>query len=139
MTLLPSDLPVGLPSETARRASLDALRVLIDEGEPPRPSMVGEDNDPLVDWLSEEAWEEVQRIEAEGGILRSIEEGRLQQRIVEARDRKVTARRSELGLPLDAPIGADDDRQPTASEDAAASCRKLVAYRFEELVAAAGQ
>ena len=86
-TPLDHDVRVQDPSEWGRRIARNTPLILRDE------SMVAETGDPaggsyflesLTTDLATAAWESFREIEAEGGLRRSLEEGRIQTRIEEA-------------------------------------------------------
>lgn len=83
---IPHTQPHGLPDSEARRMALAMQLVLREECRIAGPA-AGAD----AAALCEGAWQEFRRIEAEGGILRSLRSGRLQARVLEARDRRSAA------------------------------------------------
>ncbi len=97
VSVLPHTLPHGLPAPFARRVARNTQLVLATEahaGFVADPAAVSGSTEALTDALCEAAWEEFQRIEAEGGLLRSLAAGSLQDRVIAARDRRAEAYRS---------------------------------------------
>jgi methylmalonyl-CoA mutase len=141
---LPHTLPLGLPDAHARRLSRDALLVLAAEGNlAPVNGGAGGNLEAFVSSLCDRAWDELQVIEDEGGILKSVSDGHVQARI--AASRRLEAERLREGL---VPIvgttlhpSAENGRKPKASTPAAASteeglivCESLPAIRLEDLL-----
>lgn len=128
VTALPHDLAMRLPDDAARRRVRAALAVLAREGgaaaglAPSDEAFAGR-----VAQLAEAGWEEMRRIDAEGGILRSLQDGRLQKRILATRD----ARLAELGRTPGAISAAPRGRRDEGG-DAAAFCQRLEPMRWEE-------
>ena len=141
---LPHTLPLGLPDAHSRRMSRDTLLVLAAEG-----NLASADDGPgsgleeLIASLCDSAWNELQDIEDEGGILKSISNGRIQARIAEAR--RIEAERLREGsVPI---VGTTlypskengrkarpPSRPSAASEDGIIFCESLPAIRLEELM-----
>src|SRR5690606_2271640 len=123
ISVLPHTLPHGLPESAARRLARNAQLILANEtnlsllGDPQTGS---EDLDILTASLCEAAWEEFRQIESEGGLLASLAAGRLQKRVVEARERRAQRLRDDrlkiVGTTLHAHAG-DDDAAPTLSTE----------------------
>lgn len=138
LSLLPPSLPSGLPDAQARRAVRSALLVLGVEADV-APSG---DVDGLAASIGEAAWAELRRIEEEGGVLRSLLDGRVQGRIAEARAALAESLRggrpaiigmnvhpaASGGAPLAPPATAG------AAEDGVVFCEKLPIVRLEELL-----
>ena len=87
ISILPHTIAHGLPAPFARRIARNTQLVLADEAlidlvaEPTAgPGAI----EALTDSLSEAAWAEFQEIQAEGGVLRSLEAGNIQRRVDEA-------------------------------------------------------
>ncbi|WP_181708454.1 methylmalonyl-CoA mutase family protein [Chthonobacter rhizosphaerae] len=100
ITTTPHTDLLGLPDEAARRLSRNVQTVLMDESNIHRvgdPAAGAGGIEALTDELAERAWDEVRRIEREGGLAESIRSGAILGRIAEkAETRKVAvARRRE--------------------------------------------
>ena len=89
LSVLPHSLALGLPDSSARRIARNTQLVLREE------ARIGFVDDPtagsgavemLTDQLCNAAWSEFQRLESEGGVLRSLLSGALQARIKQAAD-----------------------------------------------------
>ncbi len=103
ISLLPATIYRESPDPEARRHALDSQLILARESyaalvSEPGPTLTG--LDPQQAALCEAAWEEFRRIEAEGGILRSLAEGRIQERVAEARAEKARRRGDREDLPV---------------------------------------
>jgi methylmalonyl-CoA mutase len=143
LSMLPPPLPIGLPDHKSRRAARDTLLVLGHEAELPRGGEHAGGMDALSARMAEEAWEELSRIEEEGGVLRSIQAGRIQARITESRN-ALAARLREgaqpiVGTTLHAAARRSRPMAPPASgagplDDGVVFCDRLPTVRLEELV-----
>jgi len=141
---LPHTLPGGLPDMQARRLSRNTLLVLAAEGNlAPIDAGLGGEMEAFVSFLCDSAWDELQAIEDEGGILRSIAAGHIQGRIAETRrthaDRLREGRMPIVGTTLhpSAESGRRHGRVIGASagaEDGIMFCESLPAIRFEDLL-----
>jgi methylmalonyl-CoA mutase len=146
VSVLPHTIALGLPDAFARRVARNTQTILASE------SHVGFVADPtagsgavesLTDALCEAAWDEFRTIEREGGVLNSLHEGRLQSRIVEARDRRAAAYRAGtrkiVGTTLH-PLAAEKQfatlaaATRTVQQEAAVSCEPLQAVRIDETI-----
>lgn len=88
ISVLPHTVAHGLPDAFARRLARNTQIVLLDESHldfVQDPAAGAGGIEALTAALCEAGWAELQRIEAEGGILASLAEGRFQARVVEAR------------------------------------------------------
>lgn len=144
VSILPHTMPVGLPEGAARRMALATQTVMKREVQlrpisnpTPAPDLQNQ----LIASLCETAWEEFRRIENEGGILRSLVDGRLQERVLEARQARIETVRGgqnvivgatvfEPPVPvtqttLDAPVNP-------LPEEGTVFCEKLSPRRLEE-------
>ncbi len=141
---LPHTLPLDLPNADARRMSREALLVLAAEGNlAPLDTSGGGHVQALVSSLCERAWDELQGIEEEGGILKSISEGRIQARIADSSEMQAMSLREGLvpivGTTLH-PSGHNGykPRSPVPeaapAEDGTIVCESLPAVRLEELL-----
>lgn len=146
ISVIPHTQPHGLPDARARRIARNTPLVLSHEGGAYLPANTAAPYtaiDATAASLAEAAWAEFQMIEAEGGVLRSVLEGRIQQRIAEARE--VTAaslregQKSVIGTTLHR-----SDEQPTVSSlpaqpeamptDGTIFCEQLPVLRIDELL-----
>ncbi len=87
VTVLPMTLPLGLPDEPARRLARNVQRVLIDESNLAMvddPAAGSGGFEALTDGLCRTAWSLFQAIEAEGGIVASLDSGALPARLADA-------------------------------------------------------
>ena len=147
IAILPHTIAHGLPDSFARRIARNTQSILAKE------SHVGFVADPtagsggiesLTDALCEAGWQEVQTIEKEGGILHSLQQGRLQSRIVAARQRRTASYRDGerhlVGTTLH-PLPTEKDVGTLAApaaraieEEAAVSCEPLRPVRIDEAI-----
>lgn len=87
IAILPHTIALGLPDATARQHARNVHHLLAEESQLFRTDDPGAGSgfvEALTEALCERAWSEFQRIEAEGGMWRSLVEGRIQARIGEA-------------------------------------------------------
>jgi methylmalonyl-CoA mutase len=132
VTALPHDIAMRMPDDTARRRARAALSAMLREGGTvPGALLAGEALAERTALLCEAGWDEMRRIDAEGGILRSLQDGRIQQRILAARD----ARLSEMGLAAGTHVHPRNARREDGTE-AATFCQRLDPMRWEEFSAA---
>ena len=97
ISVLPHTYPHGLPAPLARRVARNTQLVLAAETHADfvaDPAAGSGSVEGLTDELCEAGWAEFQRIEAEGGLLRSLAAGALQDRILAARERRAQAYRA---------------------------------------------
>lgn len=144
LTVLPHTMPCGLPDPAARRLALSAQTVMKREvqlrsiADPtPAPGI----QEQLIASLCEAAWEEFRRIENEGGLLKSLLDGRVQERVLEARAVRADAVRggqnvivgSTVFTRADAPASTTLEAPETAApEGGTVFCQKLSPRRIEE-------
>ncbi len=94
LSILPHTISHGLPEAFARRVARNTQLVLAGESrldfvaDPAAGSGVIET---LTDQLCERAWAEFQALESEGGILKSLQDGKLQARIKQTADERQVA------------------------------------------------
>jgi methylmalonyl-CoA mutase len=145
ISILPHTLPHGLPAPFARRVARNTQLVLASEahaGFVADPAAGSGSVEAMTDALCEAAWDEFQRIEAEGGLLRSLAAGALQDRITAARDRRAeayrggaktlvgtTAYRRETEPPVET-LPASKRPLPT---DGNVFCRRLDTMRIDQM------
>ena len=148
ISVLPHTVAHGLPEAFARRVARNTQLVLASESHVDfviDPVAGSGSIEALTDALCEAAWAEFQRIEGEGGLLRSLAGGHLQARIVEARDKRAAEYRSgkraiigttqfpaRIELPVET-LSASPRPLPT---DGTIFCQRLDTARIDELVAA---
>lgn len=92
ISVLPHTIPHGLPASFARRIARNTQLLIAAESHldvVADPASGSGSIEALTRALCEQAWDEFRAIEGEGGILRSLEAGALQRRIVAARDKRV--------------------------------------------------
>jgi methylmalonyl-CoA mutase len=141
ITVLPHTLAVGLPDAAARRTALNTSLVQsIEVAAQDLVSASSETLSTLVDEFCEGAREEFRRIEADGGILRSIHSGSLQKRIAEARQQQIERRSAIVGSTVHAAAQAAlSDALPEIraqiAPDAAVTCEPLLPQLLESLAA----
>src|SRR5690606_13079749 len=130
ISALPQTLPQGLPDADARRIARNMVRMLdaqpIAEAFGSTQSEVMQD---LILNLCQDAWAEFQRIEAEGGMLRSLTSGAVQKRIAQSRH-VLHAQLVHAAAGQDTGTGsvtALRKMSPDISNDAAVTCEPLVA------------
>ena len=144
VSILPHTMPVGLPERAARRMALSCQTVMKREVQlrpisnpTPAPDLQYH----LIASLCETAWEEFRRIENEGGILRSLLDGRLQERVLEARQARIESVRGGQNVIVGATVFEPPVpvSQPTLDvpvkplpEDGTVFCEKLSPRRLEE-------
>ncbi|WP_274629715.1 methylmalonyl-CoA mutase family protein [Arvimicrobium flavum] len=148
ISILPHTIAKGLPDGFARRIARNTQIVMADE------SHVGFVADPaagsgaveaLTESLCGAAWKEFQAIEAEGGVLKSLTEGRIQKRVVQARQARAAAFGSDGRAIVGTTVFAlkKERLAPTLSAkrrsvavETAVTCEPLLPVRLDELVGA---
>ncbi len=102
VTVLPFTQALGLPDAAARRLARNTSIVLMEESSLWRvadPAAGAGGYEALTEELAAKAWALFQEIEGEGGLLASLTDGRLQNRIAAtaaAREKAVTTRREPI-------------------------------------------
>jgi methylmalonyl-CoA mutase len=147
ISVLPHTIAHGLPDAFARRVARNTQIIMAGE------SHVGFVTDPaagagsveaLTDSLCEAAWSEFQAIEREGGVLRSLSHGHVQQRIVASRTARAAAyvqgARTLVGTTAfmagtERHVGTLAADRPAAAHDAAETCEALPPMRIDETLA----
>ena len=84
VTVLPHTQPLGLPDADARRIARNTQHVLAEESQLWRvadPAAGADVVEAATRGLCDKAWAEVQTIEREGGLVTSLIDGRIQQRV----------------------------------------------------------
>ncbi len=127
---LPHDIVHRLPDEGARARIRAALSVLAQEGGVlALPAVADAALEMRIGRLCEAAWDELRLIESEGGILRSVEDGRIQRRVLAARDARASAA-GRLPAAHGAPAWQRNGHRDGAA--GAAFCQRLDPIRWDE-------
>lgn len=146
ISVIPHTQPRGLPDAQARRIARNTPVMLQQEGNVYLPAgalTTSSDIETLAGSMAAAAWSEYERIEAEGGVLRSVLDGKIQQRISEARETAATKLRK--GKPpivgtTRYPTGEQPDAtKPPAQIDTAPAegtifCEQLPILRLDEML-----
>ncbi|WP_157015045.1 methylmalonyl-CoA mutase family protein [Mesorhizobium xinjiangense] len=145
ISVLPHTYAHGLPDAFARRIARNTHLVLAQEshidfvGDPAAGAGGVEE---LTDALCRAAWREFQVIEAEGGILYSLAEGKFQQRVRSARDERAEALRNGRRSIVGTTVYPAETERTVASlaaprrpipQDGVMFCEQLAAMRDDEL------
>ncbi|MEP9370979.1 methylmalonyl-CoA mutase subunit beta [Mesorhizobium sp. KR1-2] len=148
ISILPHTIAHGLPDAFARRVARNTQLIMAREshlGFVADPASGSGGVEALTAELCEAAWREFQKIETEGGVLRSLAEGHIQRRVHGARDRRAAeyrdGKRTLIGTTI-YPLAAEPevktlsaDRRP-APTDGTVFCEPLPAARLDELIGA---
>lgn len=149
ISVLPHTITHGLPNAFARRVARNIQLVFSGEtrlGFVSDPAAGSGAIEALTSSLCETAWREFQAIEGEGGILRSIQEGRLQARIVAAREARLADyREGPRGIvgttlfpaPSERPVETLDAEPRPETGIGTVFCEKLPVSRLDEAAEAA--
>ncbi|MBO6538904.1 MAG: methylmalonyl-CoA mutase [Rhizobiaceae bacterium] len=144
ISIIPHTQPHGLPDAQARRIARNTPLIFQQEGNTFLPGDASDsDIAALAVPMADAAWAEYERIEAEGGVLRSVLEGKVQQRIAEAREQAATTLRKGkppiIGTTVH-PTGIDPDvpslpaRPEVAAAEGTIFCEQLPTIRLDELL-----
>ncbi|MER9522990.1 methylmalonyl-CoA mutase subunit beta [Mesorhizobium sp. M0292] len=149
ISTLPHTIAHGLPAGFARRIARNAQLIMANESHIDHvadPALGSGAVEALTLGLCEAAWEEFQRIEAEGGVLASLQQGHIQKRVKAASERRAEAYRSGeraiIGTTLyplknDAPVETlAAERRPPFTEGVAV-CEALFPVRIDQAIGAA--
>jgi methylmalonyl-CoA mutase len=146
ISILPYTIAHGLPDAFARRVARNTLLVM--EGES-RIDFVADaaagsgSIEALTDALCEAAWAEFQKIETEGGVLKSLSGGKLQSRVAAAREARADAYRSGkralvgttlYPLKIERPVVTLPAEKRALSDEGAVSCDPLQAVRIDQSI-----
>ncbi|MGE0279949.1 MAG: methylmalonyl-CoA mutase family protein [Rhizobiaceae bacterium] len=153
ISILPHTIAHGLPDAFARRIARNQQLIMIGES---RLDFVADPGrgaggiEALTDELCEAAWQEFQRIEAEGGALASLLAGRIQARIVEARaaraktyaeKQRVIVGTTAFPPAKDRSVSTLDAQRrapvPPTAAHAKITCERLEPVRIDETIGAA--
>lgn len=139
LAVLPHNAALGPAEASARKLALDIQHLLIDEAHVHRvsdPAAGSGALEALTEALAAKAWEELQAIEREGGIVQSLRDGAFPARVAAARE----SLRMRIDEGTDALVGvtlypaADEPPPATASTPTSVG---LAPVRLEELAGAA--
>jgi methylmalonyl-CoA mutase len=148
IAILPHTIAHGLPDGFARRIARNTQLVMASESHldfVADPASGSGAIEALTDALCERAWEEFRAIEREGGILRSLAAGALQQRIVAAREGRSgeyrDGRREIVGttvykLGSEKPVKTLAAPKRPMPTDGAVFCERLECPRIDQLIGA---
>ncbi|MER8907215.1 methylmalonyl-CoA mutase subunit beta [Mesorhizobium sp. M0854] len=149
IAILPHTIAYGLPAGFARRVARNAQLIMANE------SHIDHVADPVcgsgaVEALTAElcaaAWQEFQQIEAEGGVLTSLEQGHIQRRVQAASARRNTAyqagERAIVGTTLhpsktERPVETLAAERRPAFTEGVAVCEPLFPIRIDQSIGAA--
>lgn len=149
ISILPHTIAHGLPAGFARRVARNAQLIMANESHIDHvadPACGSGAVETLTADLCEAAWAEFQRIEGEGGVLASLQDGHIQRRVREAAARRVAAYRSGerviVGTTLypqktERPVETLAAERPSAFTEGAAFCEALFPVRIDQSIGAA--
>ncbi|WPZ14181.1 methylmalonyl-CoA mutase family protein [Nitratireductor rhodophyticola] len=145
LSVLPHTIVHGLPDEDARRLARNTQLILSGESHLDLiidPAAGAGGMETLTAALCEKAWDEFRRIESEGGVLRSLMNGQIQERVLEMRERREQrindGKKPIVGTTIypaaeERPVKTLDAQSPDFSgETAAVRCQPLLAQRLDE-------
>ncbi|WP_394893375.1 methylmalonyl-CoA mutase family protein [Mesorhizobium sp. AaZ16] len=150
ISVLPHTIALGLPDAFARRIGRNTQLILAGESHVDfvaDPASGSGGIEALTTALCDAAWKEFQRIEAEGGILASLSEGHIQNRVLAAREARTQeyrdGKRVLVGTTLypakqEVPVRTLEAKRRPLPTDGAAFCQRLDAMRIDELLEVAG-
>lgn len=145
ISVLPHTIAHGLPDGFARRVARNTQTVLLDESHldfVQDPAAGSGGIEALTTALCEAGWQELQRIESEGGILASLAAGSIQSRVAASRDARTKAlhdgKRHIVGttlhpLPTERPVNLLPAEAVKVEPDGPATCRPLAAIRLDTI------
>jgi methylmalonyl-CoA mutase len=146
ISVLPYTIAHGLPDPFARRVARNTMLIMAGESHidfVADPAAGSGGIEALTDALCEAAWGEFQRIEKEGGVLKSLVDGKLQARIADARKTRAEAyrhgKRALVGTTLyplkaERPVTTLPVEPRTIAEEGVAACEPLPAIRTEQSI-----
>lgn len=146
IAVLPHTIAHGLPAPFARRVARNTQLVLASESHVDvvtDPACGAGSVEALTDALCGKAWDEFQQIEREGGILRSLADGFIQDRIASAREARLAAYRdggrSIVGTTVfrpteDMTVETLPAPMRTLPTDGTVFCRRLDSARLDTLI-----
>ncbi|MCR4265309.1 methylmalonyl-CoA mutase subunit beta [Nitratireductor sp. ZSWI3] len=145
LSVLPHTVVHGLADGAARRLARNTQLILAGEshlGLAVDPAAGSGGIEALTAALCEKAWDEFRRIENEGGVLRSLMAGHIQERVLAARDRRQElvsdGSRPVIGSTLyptekERPVTTLKAQSHTSAGEAAVRCRPLLVHRIDEM------
>ncbi|WP_214473329.1 methylmalonyl-CoA mutase subunit beta [Mesorhizobium sp. dw_380] len=148
ISILPHTIAHGLPAAFARRVARNAQLIMANESHVDHvadPSNGSGAVEALTSDLCEAAWAELQAIDAEGGVLSSLRDGHIQQRIRAAAARRDAAfkagERAIIGTTLhpqrsERPVETLDAAQRPAFTEGVALCEPLFPVRIDQSIGA---
>ncbi|MCO4318396.1 methylmalonyl-CoA mutase subunit beta [Phyllobacterium sp. 21LDTY02-6] len=148
IAVLPHTIAHGLPDAAARRLARNTQLVLADESNlafVADPACGSGAVETLTDGLCEAAWKEFQQLERDGGILQSLVDGKLQARIVAARNERARAfadgKRSIVGTTVfpagnERPVRVLEAPRMPLPTDGVVHCQPLTFPRIDETLQA---
>jgi methylmalonyl-CoA mutase len=146
IAILPHTVAHGLPAGFARRIARNTQTIMMRESHLDHvadPAFGSGSIEALTEDLCAAAWTEFQRIEAEGGVLASLHNGHIQQRVMEARSRLAqdyrSGHRPVLGMTLHPPRDERKVETLTAEKrpgptDGIVHCQPLAPCRVDQFV-----
>jgi len=149
ISILPHTIAHGLPAAFARRVARNAQLIMAHESHIDHvadPACGSGAVEALTGNLCEAAWAELQAIEAEGGVLSSLQDGHIQQRVRAASARRDAAfkagERAIVGTTLypqqtERPVETLDAERRTAFTEGATTCEPLFPVRIDQSVGVA--
>lgn len=150
LSVLPYTATHGLPDAFARRIARNTLLIISGESQidfVADPAAGAGSVEALTDGLCEAAWTVFQAIEKEGGALRSLAAGKLQERVRSARETRLRAYRSGartlVGTTLfplagERPVTTLPAELRPVLDDGAVSCEPLPAQRIDQALSGRG-
>lgn len=144
ISVLPHTIAHGLPDAFARRLARNTQLLLAEESHVDfvaDPASGAGGIEALTDALCAEAWNEFRRIEAEGGSLRSLAAGHIQERILATRRKRSEdyggGERGIVGTTLyppatERPVRTLSATPPPFVPEGVVSCEPLAAVRIDE-------
>jgi methylmalonyl-CoA mutase len=146
ISVLPHTVAHGLPEAFARRVARNTQLIMAGESHidfVADPAAGSGSIEALTDALCEAAWKEFQTIDGEGGVLKSLAEGRIQRRVAAAREERVRAvregKRGIVGTTLhpatqERPVTVLDSKRTVFAEDGVVNCEALSPERIDALL-----
>lgn len=146
ISVLPHTIAHGLPEPFARRVARNTQLIMAGESHVDfvaDPAAGSGSIETLTDALCEAAWKEFQAIDGEGGVLKSLAEGRIQRRIADARAERISAfrdgKRSIVGTTLhpareERPVSVLDGKRTVFADEGAVQCEALSPERIDALL-----
>ena len=149
ISILPHTIAHGLPAGFARRVARNAQLIMANESHIDHvadPAYGSGAVEALTLGLCEAAWDEFQRIEAEGGVLSSLQQGHIQTRVKSAAARRNAAyqagERAIIGTTLypqtsEHPVETLAAERRPAFTEGVAVCEPLFPIRIDQSIGAA--